>query len=289
MTHEVVEEPVVAKPAPGRIGEPQSAAAIVTPWTPSEERESRKKRPLMLLVAGLALLVGVPVAWLAMRDDPATTTAAAEGKPKASPEQPEAPPKGPEPASKRPEATPPPEPVPAPADGGADPQPEPVADPDGGQPVADGGAEPQPPEPEPVADPKPDAPKATGGTAAAPSPQEKARELIRAGDKAYAAGQLGKAECKYKAALSENPRAHAAAAGLGRIAFNKAAYADAATQYGRAVKSAGSNSGYRILYGDALFKLGKYADAKVQYTKAKSLGNGQADGRLKKVQSKLGG
>ena len=42
---------------------------------------------------------------------------------------------------------------------------------------------------------------------------EKARELVRAGDKAYAAGQLGKAEAKYKAALAENPRSHAAAAG----------------------------------------------------------------------------
>ena len=49
-----------------------------------------------------------------------------------------------------------------------------------------------------------------------------------------------------------------------------------------------SNGEYRIHYGDALFKLGKYADAKVQYTKAKSLRNGQADGRLKKVQAKLG-
>lgn len=148
-----------------------------------------------------------------------------------------------------------------------------------------------PPEPEPVADPEPDTPASDDGgatPAAAPSPQEKARELVRAGDKAYDAGQLGKAESKYKAALAESPRSHAAAAGLGRIAFNKASYADAAAYYGRAVKASGSNGAYRILYGDALFKLGKFADAKVQYTKAKSLGNGQADGRLKKVQAKLG-
>ena len=76
-----------------------------------------------------------------------------------------------------------------------------------------------------------------------------------------AAGQLAKAEGKYKAALAENPRSHAAAAGLGRIAFNKAAYSDAASYYGRAVKASGSNGEYRIHYGDALFKLGKYADA----------------------------
>jgi hypothetical protein len=283
MSHAAVETPAAAKPAAIRPEGPEPGEAIMAPRPAPDTLDEPKKRPVWLMAVGLVLLVGLPAAWLATRDDP-TTTAAAEGKPKGL-EQPEVTPTPPKPEPVQPEPV---------DDGGVvsggTPVPDPVADPDGGTPAADGGGTLVPPDPQPkaVADPEPDAPSGDGGSRpSTPTPQEKARELIRAGDKAYAAGQLPKAESKYKAALVENPRAHAAAAGLGRIAFNKAAYAEAANHYGRAVKAAGSNSGYRILYGDALFKLGKYADAKVQYSKAKSLGNAQADGRLKKVESKL--
>lgn len=121
------------------------------------------------------------------------------------------------------------------------------------------------------------------------SPRDRARELVQAGDRAYASGQVTKAESSYEAALETYPRAHAAAAGLGKISFNKANYPAAARRLAQAVSISGRNSKYRIQYGDALYKLGKYAEAKKQYEKAQSLGNSMAAGRLKKTNEKLGG
>lgn len=121
-----------------------------------------------------------------------------------------------------------------------------------------------------------------------PTAAERARELVRAGDKLYAAGQIDAAARQYKDALTVQPSSHQAASGLGRIAFNQAAYAEAAGYFRRAVKASPSNGDYRIRYGDALFKLDQFADAKAQYAKAQSLGSAQAEGRLKKVEAKLG-
>lgn len=128
-----------------------------------------------------------------------------------------------------------------------------------------------------------------GASKLGPAAVERARELVRTGDKLYAAGQIDAARRQYKDALTVHPSSHEAASGLGRIEFNHAAYAEAARYFRRAVKAAPSNGDYRIHYGDALFKLDQFAEAKAQYTKAKSLGSSQAEGRLKKVEAKLGG
>lgn len=128
-----------------------------------------------------------------------------------------------------------------------------------------------------------------GASKTGPSAAERARELVRTADKLYAAGQIDAATRQYEDALTAYPSAHEAAFGLGRIEFNHAAYAEAARYFRLAVKASPSKSAYLILYGDALFKLDQLAEAKAQYTKAQSLGSSQAEGRLKKVEAKLGG
>jgi len=69
----------------------------------------------------------------------------------------------------------------------------------------------------------------------------------------------------------------------GNALFNRGAYREASQVLEAAVKADRDNGQYRILLGDAYYKLGNTASARKHYEKAQALGNGAAERRLAKL------
>lgn len=115
---------------------------------------------------------------------------------------------------------------------------------------------------------------------------ELARARTKAGDAAHRRGDSARAERLYSDALAADRKHAAAHRGLGKVAFDRGAYALAARRLKKAVRLAPRSASYRIELGDALYKSFDYAGAKAQYLRAKELGSSLAAGRLKKVEDK---
>ncbi len=116
-----------------------------------------------------------------------------------------------------------------------------------------------------------------------------ARRLAKKGTAAMKAGRTGEAETSFHQALGLDNRNAEALGGLSRVHFNRGAYQRASSFGRRAVRAAPRSAVYRVLLGDALFKLFRYPEAREQYRKAKSLGHGQAMDRLAKVEARISG
>jgi tetratricopeptide (TPR) repeat protein len=159
-----------------------------------------------------------------------------------------------------------------------------------------------PVEPDPTVDASPDhvlqdppdeaAHEAQGnGRAPADAPKqdaEGAAQLVKEARAAARAGNKTRAESLFHQALGKNGRSSEALIGLSNLYFEQANYYRAMGYATKAVKRSPKTASYRILLGDAYFKLLRYADARQQYEWAKRLGHPGAARRLEKVDKKLG-
>jgi tetratricopeptide (TPR) repeat protein len=158
----------------------------------------------------------------------------------------------------------------------------------------DGGAaaerEPAPKKADPKAAPTPAAAPGDDGDAGRGGPgKNDARALARRGEEALASADRTAAERLFHQALSRDSRNAAALSGLSSIHYDRGAYGKAVSYAQKAVGAAPSSAKYRLQLGDAYFKSFKYAQARAQYEKARSLGNPAAAARLAKVAEKMGG
>jgi tetratricopeptide (TPR) repeat protein len=128
------------------------------------------------------------------------------------------------------------------------------------------------------------APKNTGPSA---HDRDRAMELALSGHALLQRGKRAPAEQKFNQALALNHRNHVALAGLAHIHYDRADYGRSVRYASRAVALAPSKSSYRIVRGDAYFKVYRYKEAEREYAKAKSLGHPDAGTRLAKVEAKL--
>ncbi len=111
---------------------------------------------------------------------------------------------------------------------------------------------------------------------------------VAAGRKKLKRGDYGGAEQAFHHALEADYKSAAAMAGLGSVYFERGMYQKAVSYNRKAVNTAPRKSAYRMRLGDSYFKVLRYADAKKQYKKAKSLGHRDASAALAKVAKRLG-
>ena len=123
---------------------------------------------------------------------------------------------------------------------------------------------------------------------AAGSGKEDARALTKRGEAALASADRSTAERLFHQALSRDSHHPGALSGLSAIHYDQGAYGKAVAYAQKAVAAAPTSAKYRLQLGDAYFKSFKYAEARAQYEKAKSLGNKAAVARLAKVAEKTG-
>ena len=127
-----------------------------------------------------------------------------------------------------------------------------------------------------------------GGSTPSKRDPKRAQTEAAKGQAAFKAGRLGEAEAAYHRALAADRSNLTALSGLAELHFEHGDYLKAATFGRRAISLAPKNAKLRILVGDAYFKLVRYDEAREQYERAKSLGNGSAAGRLARLDKKLG-
>ena len=129
---------------------------------------------------------------------------------------------------------------------------------------------PLPPEAEPPAEaPRPGpGPRVRSGLA--PS---QGRELLKSAQTLLKAQRYEEAGEAFKRLLNGRRERGTALVGLGNIAFQKQNYAEAVTR-AREARASGGGIEAALLLGDAYFKLGKFADAKVAYDDALRVGSG---------------
>ena len=134
----------------------------------------------------------------------------------------------------------------------------------------------------PVVDEEPEVPQpvATSGGRDVPA-------LVKAGHRALAVANRGKAERLFHQALASDNDNASALYGLGVVQFDRGAYGKATRTLGRAVSAKPGSAAYRLKLGDAHFKNFQYNDARLQYRKAGALGSKAAKGRLRKVEEKV--
>jgi len=113
--------------------------------------------------------------------------------------------------------------------------------------------------------------------------------LVAAAKRESDAGRADAAEALLHRALRAD-RDHAAAlAALAHLYFEAAQYHAAIRFAARAVAAAPKQSSYRILLGDAHFRVLAYDDARVQYERALALGHRSAAKRLELLDERTGG
>jgi len=117
---------------------------------------------------------------------------------------------------------------------------------------------------------------------------ELSNQLADQGEAALARGAFGEAGRLFNQSLSYNNGNARSLMGLSDIAFERGKHRQSVAYAKKAVRAAPQNSNYRIKLGDAYFKTLRYEDARKAYEKAKSLGSTKADGRLRKVEERLG-
>jgi len=144
----------------------------------------------------------------------------------------------------------------------------------------------------PVPGGDPGATAKTGSTpgVVAPSRDSKlSQKLVKEARAAFNAGKRKEAESLFHQALAADNRNAAALIGLSDLEFDRNAPQRAADYAEKAVAVAPKVGSYHLKLGDAYYKLLRYGDARNAYLKAKDLGVREADERLAKLKSKLGG
>jgi hypothetical protein len=94
--------------------------------------------------------------------------------------------------------------------------------------------------------------------------------------------------CSTRPSRFDNRNA-AALIGLSDLEFDRGKHQRAADYAEKATAAAPKNGSYHLRLGDAYFKLLRYTDARRAYQKAKDLGVAEANERLDKLKTKLGG
>jgi tRNA A-37 threonylcarbamoyl transferase component Bud32/tetratricopeptide (TPR) repeat protein len=151
------------------------------------------------------------------------------------------------------------------------------------------------PESEPEVPPEPEPEAASGGqksgspgSSAPPRDPKRAKKLAAQAQSAFKAGNLSAAEKLFHQALERDRNSRAAVAGLAELNFERGRYRDAVRFGKRAVELAPKKAQYRILLGDAHFKVLDYASARRHYEKAKKLGHSGAAKRLQRLEETVG-
>ena len=118
---------------------------------------------------------------------------------------------------------------------------------------------------------------------------KQSNQLVKDAKAALARGNESSAEALFHQALSFDNRNAAALIGLSDLEFDRGKHQRAADYAEKATAAAPKNGSYHLRLGDAYFKLLRYADARRAYQKAKDLGVAEANERLDKLKTKLGG
>ncbi len=118
---------------------------------------------------------------------------------------------------------------------------------------------------------------------------KQSNQLVKDAKAALAKGNESSAEALFHQALSFDNRNAAALIGLSDLEFDRGKHQRAADYAEKATAAAPKNGSYHLRLGDAYFKLLRYADARRAYQKAKDLGVAEANERLDKLKTKLGG
>ncbi len=113
-----------------------------------------------------------------------------------------------------------------------------------------------------------------------PGTPTRVAELLAGAREARRAGRRAEAAHAFKEVAELDPDNLQALEALTRLAFDRADFTQAVRWGKRAVAAAPGSGRNRIALGDAYFKLGRRADAKVQYEKAERLGHALAKRRL---------
>lgn len=122
----------------------------------------------------------------------------------------------------------------------------------------------------------------------APPMPEESRRLTQQAARHAERGRRSQAEALYHQALAMDRNNSEAMIGLSNLYFERAEYYKAMDFAARGVRLRPRDAKYRIILGDAYFRLLRYNDAKQQYQWGQRLGHPQAKGRLNKVARKLG-
>ena len=122
-----------------------------------------------------------------------------------------------------------------------------------------------------------------------PAPKrEDADALVAAAARETKAGRTSAAEELLHRALRSDRNHAGALAALAHIYFEDAQYHQAIRFAARAVDAAPKRSAYRILLGDAHFRVLAYDAARAQYKQAATLGHPSAAKRLELVDQRIG-
>ncbi len=115
-----------------------------------------------------------------------------------------------------------------------------------------------------------------------------ATALAKEGLQALRAHELKRAELLLNRAIAADRKNAAALAGLARFHFELGRYANAVSYAQKAVAAAPKRGRYRMLLGDAYFKVLRFEDARSAYAQARRLGASEAQRALDRVDAKLG-
>lgn len=114
-----------------------------------------------------------------------------------------------------------------------------------------------------------------------------ATRLADKGRQALRSGNATEAERAFASAIELNDRLSSAHDGLAQIYFSRSNFRRAARHAKKAVRSSPGNLDYRILLGDALYRLGALEDALHHYLEAAAGGRQDAKRRAEKIRKKL--
>lgn len=101
-------------------------------------------------------------------------------------------------------------------------------------------------------------------------------------------GRRSSAERLYNLSLAHNSRNHRALHGLSELYFELGNYEKSVKHAQSAVRYAPNNRWYQLQYGDALFKVHRYLEARKAYERASKLGARGVAKRLRKIAAKIG-
>ena len=116
-----------------------------------------------------------------------------------------------------------------------------------------------------------------------------AKALAQQGRTALRSGKLADAERLFHRALEADRRSLLALDGLREIYFERGAYRRAIGFAKRSVGVAPRDAKFRLRLGDLYYRVLQYADARTQYQKALDLGSDRAQARLQRLTQQTGG
>lgn len=123
---------------------------------------------------------------------------------------------------------------------------------------------------------------------ATPRDPVNATALAKEGLAALRSRQLERAEALLNRAVARDHRNATALGGLARFHFEMGRYAESAKFAKKAIAAAPKRARYRMILGNAYFKVLRFEEARTAYRAAKRLGAAEADKALRRVEAKLG-